>query len=300
MKGSKKITFTGIGAPKSGSSWVSDSLYEHPQVQMPGREPKKELDFFCSRKKDIFQQLNHSTYGEGFNWYLKQFPAQQQYKGKNKIIGEFSVSYLSDAKSPELIKKHLPDVKLIAVLRNPTDMIFSLHNYILTAVKPKVPKNFAQAIKKGHYIKDAKYGEQLINFYKYFKKQQIHIIFFEDIINKPEKVLKNLFNFLHIDNTFKPSFFGKKVNPAVETRSEGVKKLTGKVIKTLENLKLKPVLNFLQTNETVFKLYRKINTKPAQKKQIPPKLRKKLISYFKEDISLLENLTGRDLSNWKR
>ena len=99
--------FIGIGAQRTGTSWLYACMYEHPQVCMP----QKEINFF-SRERN---------WTRGYEWYEHLFaecPA-------DAVAGEFSTSYLTDAATPARIHERYPDVKLIVSVRHPVERAYS-------------------------------------------------------------------------------------------------------------------------------------------------------------------------------
>lgn len=91
-----------IGAPKCGTTSLMAWLQTHPQV-MP--HPRKELHFFQARWH----------WGEG--WYRAQFP--QLRPGACQALLEATPNYLQDPMVPQRVAELLPDVKVVAVLREP-------------------------------------------------------------------------------------------------------------------------------------------------------------------------------------
>ncbi len=79
--------FLGLGAQKSGTSWIYSCLYDHPQVCIP----VKDLHFF-SRERN---------WSRGFTWYEEQFARC----GADTLAGEFSTSYLADPEAAARIHR---------------------------------------------------------------------------------------------------------------------------------------------------------------------------------------------------
>ena len=153
------INFVGIGAMKSGSTWVAENLSLHPEILFSSQ---KELNFFNDPIK-VGDKILNSFFKKGFGWYLKQFPKSE----KGKIRGEFSVVYLFDKLAAKRIKEFFPNIKIIVVLRNPIEMIYSLHNWMKSAALSNLPSEFENAIDKGFYLNLGLYSHYLkigINF----------------------------------------------------------------------------------------------------------------------------------------
>ena len=114
------VDFIGVGAQKSGTTWLFDMLSEHPQVSF-GEE--KELNFFSKRK--FFLSKDTGNYEKGLDWYRSKIDYDD-----SKVNGEISVDYMLDEGCADRIKQHCPDdVKLFAVLRDPVERAHSHYHY---------------------------------------------------------------------------------------------------------------------------------------------------------------------------
>lgn len=105
-----------IGAQKCGTTSLYNYLALHPCVR---RASKKELHFFDHH----FQR--------GVAWYRQNFPTWMEKvyarlaRGQRMVTGEASPYYIIHPHAPRRIRKVLPGVRLIALLRNPVDRAYS-------------------------------------------------------------------------------------------------------------------------------------------------------------------------------
>src|SRR5690606_33439746 len=106
MDAARLPTFLVIGAARSGSTWISRNLARHPDVFIP---KEKELHFFDQRYEEGI---------EAYRAYVRAATAE-------KAIGEATPAYLHTPAAAARIRAHLPDVKLIACLRDPIDRLYS-------------------------------------------------------------------------------------------------------------------------------------------------------------------------------
>jgi hypothetical protein len=104
-----------IGAQKAGTSSLFRWLGESPGVELP---EAKEVHFF-----DL-------QFDRGVDWYRDQFPAPaSRARGRGKALtGEASPYYLFHPLAPERIKEVVPEVRLLALVRDPVDRAVS-HYY---------------------------------------------------------------------------------------------------------------------------------------------------------------------------
>ena len=198
-----KINFIGIGVQKAGTSWLAEVLNEHPEIKI---HPKKEAHFF--NKKQFY--FNNFHYEISFG------------SKKEKIIGEITPSYILDKKVAERIFKYNSKVKLIAILRDPTERCVS--QYKMEMSRNTIEKNtglwdaFCRDLPKYGPMKErGLYQKQLDRFYKFFNKEQILILDYEDIKKKPIAVIRKIFNYLQVDEKFVPKSLNKKIRHIKDT-----------------------------------------------------------------------------------
>lgn len=301
MKEDFKIDFIGIGAFKSGSTWIAQCLYEHPEISFPRKNKNKELsiidketNFFASENKKLKRYFSY--YKKGINWYIKLFP-----KNSTKVKGEFSVSYLSDPNAYKRIKKHFPNVKIIAVLRNPVDLTYSLYNFLKEGVHFPELKNmsFEEFLKDPTFRKESLHYHNLNKYYETFPSKNIKIIIFEDFKDNPEKGMQDLFEFLGVDASFRPNSLNKTINQSVTVRSRKLSSIAAKLISYLRKNNFHAIYEFISRNKYLYNIYRLINTRTSRYKKLTAKERMSYYSYFKDDIKQLEKLLQIKLDSWK-
>jgi len=187
-----------IGTQKGGTTSLQKYLTEHPDISKP---IKKEVHYF------------DNNYNFKLKWYKKHFPTFK------KIVGEASPYYIYHPLVPKRIKKNIPNVKIIILLRNPVDRAFS--HYKMQYNKGLEKRTFKDAISNEKkelkdeikkveeglysfkhqnysYIDRGKYYNQLINWLQYFDKKDILIIKSEDFYNNTQKEVSRIFNFLNL------------------------------------------------------------------------------------------------------
>jgi hypothetical protein len=205
---------------------------------------------------------------------------------------------LPDSKAPLRIKNAFPDVKLIVCLRNPVDRAFSQYNFI-KYFKKKEDRPFDEVVRKEpQYIEKGLYYKHLIRYFQYFDKNKIHIIWFEDIKTHPDDVLKKLFHFLGVDETFNPLNAKKKINAARQSRFHQIPQLMDKVTSLLTQYRLSFIIKTIKKTG-VHTFIKKANTQKIDFSPMPEGARRFLQKKFAEDISGLEKLLNKDLSHWK-
>ena len=123
-----------------------------------------------------------------------------------KVRGEASVSYFWDSASPSAIKRACPDAKILVILRDPVERA---HSHFWHAVRyGQEARSFRDAVEEelsGHrrpglepYVRRSLYAKPLELYLDTFG-DNLHIVFFEDMLQNTREVLRNLFCFLDID-----------------------------------------------------------------------------------------------------
>ncbi len=269
-----KVDFIGIGAFRSGTSWIAQVLREHPEICVPHI---KEIEFFSK------------YYQKGMSWYESQFTE----RGGPRVRGEYSNSYLCDEDAPKRIKKHFPEAKLVVCLRNPVDRAYS--HYWWGAL------NFNKDAGIDEYLEEGFYHRYLVRWFDLFSQEKIHIILFDNIESRPGTVVRDLYEFLGVDSSFVPPSLGKKVNPAAKVRFRFLVVLF-KLRKFLEKAGLGGLIDFLKRANLynrIQRLYVMVNRKEATYPPMSRSERERLRKVFRKDIESLEKLIGRDLRGWK-
>ena len=234
---------------------------------------------------------------------LEEYLAMFKDAKNEKAIGEASPAYIYNEKAPYLIKEHLPDVKIIAILRQPTDRAYSNFLHTKRADRENV-NSFEQAIKIEkerisdnwsplyHYIQKGFYSVQLKRYYNLFPKENIKVYLFEDVVKTPKETLKDIFEFLNVDENI-------EIDVSKKSNVSGTPKgILGFILKKMRYYNLMPkfaISDYLPT--FIINLLFKSVYKDTEK--LDSVLRKELTDkYYREEILKLEKLIDRDLSNW--
>ena len=234
-----------------------------------------------------------------FEQYYTLFDAVK----KEKAIGEASPAYISNEDCPTLIQKHLPDTKIIAVLRQPVARAYS--NFLHARRADREPiADFETAFNKEaerkaenwsplyHYKSKGNYAEQLKGYFNLFPKENIKILLFEDLVKNPIKTTQEIFKFLNIDSSFIPNT-SKKAN--VSGTPKGI---FGWLIMKLRYYNLIPNIQFSNYLPD-FMIQFIFNSAYKKANPLPPVLKKRLTNtFYKEDILKLEKLIGKNLQHW--
>ena len=115
--------FLVVGANKAGTTSLHEFLKQHPQILM---SPIKEPMFFVWVDREIPDDsrgrlARRKATINNIEAYKQLFKGGENYTA----IGESSTAYMTNPSVPEKVKKHVPDMKIIAILRNPIERAYS-------------------------------------------------------------------------------------------------------------------------------------------------------------------------------
>jgi len=268
--------FLYIGPDKAGSSWMHQILKNHPDCYVP---EFKDIYFF------------DRYYNRGFDWYMNLF---KNAPVNVKAIGELSHDYLFSSLAAERIKRHLPDIKLFATMREPVERSFSHYLYLVRSGLTKT--TFEQAIKDyPEIIEHSCYDKYLPVWIEQFGKEKLKILFFDDLKNSMEDFAFEIFNFIGVSHDPRTIPL-KKIRAASYPRFYYLAKFAKWGAGRIRDFGFPQVVGALKHSFLAHILYGKFtnNNKPS----ISNETRTKLADYFHNHILELQKLTGKDLSRW--
>jgi hypothetical protein len=270
------INFIGIGAQRSGTSWTYACLYEHPEICIP----IKEIHFF-----------SRPRYENGVGWYEDNFKGCKT----ESVCGEFSTSYLYSPETAARIHEHYPDVKIIAILRNPITRALSQYgNAIKGGEIPETMPFTEYYTTEKSVLEQGLYAQQLASYYEYFDPSHILVLIYEDSKKDPEAFIKKIYAFLGVNTDFVPSMLHESINVTRVPKNIALEKNMHRFSEFLRRSGLDHFVHFVRQSGLP-DVVRRFNTKPAKKDEKPAFDRKALAAHFREDAARLSSMLGRNL-----
>ncbi|NJN60903.1 MAG: tetratricopeptide repeat protein [Coleofasciculaceae cyanobacterium RL_1_1] len=219
-------SFLIIGTQKGGTTSLHRYLCEHPQIQPAAH---KEIDFWST------------AYDRGLAWYMAQFPPRSS--DDRSITGEASPTYFDHPETPARLRATFPNVKLILVLRDPTDRAIShyYHRYrernLITPIETflrseldftqQYPPEFIPADRyathlRGRLLSRGLYSTFVKRWLQYFSRDQILAIESRELFSQTGLVLERVHRFLDLEPqpldrypVFNPGTY-RHISPALE------------------------------------------------------------------------------------
>lgn len=289
-----------VGAAKCGTTSLTQYLAPHPDV------------FLCN-PRETFHFCTDLDVHPGM-----QVPDRQEYinlfrKAENRgarIDG--SVWHIYSKTAARAIKEFAPDAKIIIMLRNPIDVMWSLHGWYLytaaedildfrEALEAQDDRRAGRRIPKDTvcrqtllYTDVATFSPQVERYFDTFDRDRVKVILFDDFIADTPGEFRRILEFLEIDPEFQVDFTVH--GAASEIRNPSVKILFRKHRWLRTSLgRVVPE----RVRGAMGKTLAAVKPKAQQRqKRMDPELRRTLLNEFKPEIERLGRLLDRDLSHW--
>lgn len=305
-----KPNFFVIGAPKAGTTSLCEYLRQHQNVFF---SPIKEPNFFCT---DFY--TGKTMHPRDLNQYLNLF---SRARDKHLAVGEGSVLYFYSEKAVHNIRVFNPDAKIIVMLREPLSMVQAQHmENLLSLVEDESDFlkawNLYENRARGHnlprsinfrknlfplvqYGDTGKLGFYLQRVLEFFPRKQVHIALFDDLLNDTRKVYEETLCFLGLplDNRTEFPVYNESRIPKLPLRKRNPLFLWFEERTPFEVRKL------IQTGKEKIglkgsKFLGGLTRQEGKRCSIPSLKAISLREHFREDIALLSDIIGRDLSHW--
>lgn len=289
-----------VGAPKCGTTSMAQYLNQHPEVFVVRGEPH----FFGS---DLEYNSPRLTPG--------QYRTLCRSTGGKQVVGERSTWYLYSREAAGEIHDHNPQALIIAMLRNPAEMLHSLHAHHYQRGRRDDIENLAEALaaesdrRRGgrippnvrfpeslYYSEIPRYSEQLQRYFDTFGRERVRIILFDDLKTEPGQVYAQTLEFLGVNPAFEPDFAVHNVSAPTSNSWIHRRWKASTLRYRVRSLVPQGLYDSIRSAR------KKRLARAAQRQPWPaldPELRTRLVRQFADEVDRLEDLLGRDLSAWR-
>jgi hypothetical protein len=287
-------TFLVIGAYKAGTTSLHHVLRAHPQVFVPER---REPSFFAfADAADPTNPAWARCVRDEAEYHSMFAPADGAL-----AVGEVSPEYLLHPSAAASIARRVPDVTLLAVLRNPADRAFS--DWVMYRREGTEKLDFEAALDvqeerhrrgepTGFYLATGAYAEQVRRYVDVFGSDRLHIWLYEDVSADADRAYAEMFTAIGVD-------------PTVPQQTREHHNLGAVPVGTRDRLaytartRLRPLTSKLPLAGARRRLSAKLDERLVRP-SLDPATRRRLVEHFRRDVESLQDLIGRDLSSWLR
>lgn len=292
--------FAIVGAPRTGTTFMYEYLAAHPRVFM---SPVKEPNFFDT-------DLDSGSYLDSLSFMrdLERYRALYDGAKPDQLTGEASTWYLFSRDAAANLHAANPRAKAIAMLRDPVEMLHSLHERRMYGGSEELP-DFADAlaaeadraagrripprarnVKALQYRAVGRYAEQLQRYFDLFGRDAVHVIVFDDFRADPAAAYRGVLDFLGLPQSDLPQL--RVVNAAAERRSWRLQQalLSPRMIRLARIVFPPPV------RPHVGRAWDRLNSRGRKRAPLDPQVAARLREDLRPDVEQLSEMLGRDLS----
>jgi hypothetical protein len=292
-----------IGAAKAGTTALFKAVARHPCVYEPAQ---KEPRFFSyANNPPKFRGPNGKSHSRRV--ISSQAAYNELFLGcpQGSLTFEASTEYLSCERAPAAAAHHIPNAKLIAILRHPIERAFSqfLH-FKFEGCEPF--ETFEKAWEAGSGRLAAgwrpsydlrgrcRYGTHLTRWLAHFPAERLLILFYEDWLNRPQEVLSKVWRHLGLD----PIDHSVITKENVTSRQPRWAWLHHRMADWDNPIRLLAQRTLpLAVSDAITRMTTAINTKVGP--TLNPALSARLALDYEDDLAVLEKITGRNLAGWR-
>jgi hypothetical protein len=288
-----------IGAAKSGTTALYQALRQHPQIFMSA---VKEPHYFAFAGEKMDYRGPGVTINETSVTTLPEYEKLFAGAARETAIGEASALYLYVPPAARRICEYAPEMKLIAILRQPADRAFSAYMHLTRDGREPLP-DFRAALAAEperlaanwgflwRYTALGFYAQQLKRFYALFPREQIKVFLYDDFRANAVETAREACRFLGVSDDFTPDLsLRPKVSGAPRSR------------------RLHDFLRGSHPLKTAAKAFVPASVRESAKLRLtnrnlvrqdfPADIRRELTDVFRADTLELQDLLRRDLTAW--
>jgi hypothetical protein len=294
------------GTSKAGTTSVFNYLAKHPEICAT---EVKETRFFLDIDYPLQSERRYER--DGAAAYLSFF-ADAAGKSCSGWKMEATPDYLYSPGTAQLIRKTLPNVRLIFLLRAPASRLISFYQFGQTMGVVSQSMTFDQFVEHQlenaggcpegrnphpafRALPDGCYSTYLRPFVELFGKSSLHVAFYEDLVRAPLELVKGLCRFAQIDEQCLDGYSFKVVNKGVSVRSTSLHNAYWRTKQKIRSrLRSAPGARSLlrKLGRRLDAIYDRTNVTARDGISISPSTRKVITDYYREEPARLQELLG--------
>lgn len=289
----RRISLMIIGAQKAGTTSLKNYLGQHPSLHA---HPHKEFSYF----------FNTEEHEKGYDTALKKyFPDVEEHV---RLVAKNAGLYVNEG-GVRRLKEHNPDCRLVLILRNPIERTYSSYlmeknygtiNSSFDKLEPLIRNGDNDDWRYEFFVGMSLYAQHIAMLYRYFPKEQVKLVRYEDFDADPAAVCRDIFAWMGEDASFAPDT-ATRYNETHVNRSVTYGKF---IIRLLSNQNpLKKLVRKAMPGNTDYKvgeMLRNLNKSDRKYDPIPSHMADLLRDFYAPHNRQLEALTGMDFSEWDK
>ena len=291
-----------LGVPRAGTTSIHYALSSRKDMSVSSTKEPGYLHYCNGESRDfcgpgdsvatIRKVQDYAGYISLFDW-------------DKPFVVDVTPSYFSDRNALRNMAEKATNPKVIVIFRDPVERAFSHYSKFKQLGRESLP--FLEALKKGeervaagwntnwNYVEQSSYSSNLLFCFEQFGKDNVHVVFYHDIVTDSAAVLASILEFLEADcegdiQLQKTNLSGKYKSGLHKFFFDFIDNYKYRLRKMLPSALLKRILPYFHSVKS---------NVMVKSESLSAADRTAAIAHFAEDINQLEAIVGRDLSAWK-
>jgi hypothetical protein len=296
-------TFLVVGAPRAATTSMHYYLAQHPEIVMSTtKEPNyflfdhsgsRPVPFVANDPRIVAKSVTDTTA------YQRLFRV-----GAQPAVGEASPLYLYTRETPSQVVSTVPDMRIIAIVREPVERAYSHFVYVNDTLGERATAAFEAAVEAeqdapdepyrpgSHWLRLGRYRRQLERWLEVVDRSRLLVLSYDDMIGATGDALARTCRFLGVEDSF-----GFDVATRYNPSTPGGSGRTGAIDRLVKPLR--PHLKRVLPPRLAGALAHRRATAHAgggTRTEIDPAVRSRLAPYFADDVAWLRTEFGIDLA----
>jgi len=275
-----------VGAQKAGTTSLNNYLNQHQEIL---GHPQTEFAYFRDNK------LYQKDFDEEFHKHFTKGNLKEADKIVAKNVGIYNCEV-----ALQRLQRHNPACKLVFVVREPVSRAYSSYTMEISGPKNGVKlsvlaKEDTNDVMYKLFIELGLYAKHLRLIHKYFPKEQVKVVLFDDLKEKPNVICQEIFQWLDVDQNFTPEV-ENLYNVTKKAKSTYLSDILMKLRRKNNPVK-RLVKNILPYSlfSYIGQFLLESNKSSSGNQPMSEELQSLLSDYFEPHVTELEDLTGFEL-----
>lgn len=198
--GKVHLDFLCVGFPKCGTTSLHAALSQNSNIFLPR---VKETDF-----------INTDYLPSAHKWYQKLYEGSL----KKKIVGGVEPEFLLEKScASKVLNYYGSDLKILMCIRNPRKAVYSFFQMYMRQIRQNAeyymkkydkvnPEVFDEWLDRENLKDSFIYMDYINQFLKYYKKSNIKIIIFEELISDTQRIMSEIQEYIGLDAEYRINY----------------------------------------------------------------------------------------------